>query len=88
MRLLQGPPISAPRQLLTSCVCVVSCLAVGTANAHPGHGTSNPESIWHYVSAPVHLVLPALVVAAALLATRVFLYRRRRTRYEFARVRK
>jgi hypothetical protein len=43
------------------------------ANAHPGHGHTDPRSAAHYVVEPVH-VMPVVVIAGALVLAALTLY--------------
>lgn len=47
------------------------------AQAHPGHGSTPPDSVAHYAFEPVH-VLPAVMLLAAVAVTAFIVYRRTR----------
>jgi hypothetical protein len=48
--------------LLASLVVSAPALAL----AHPGHGTTNPDSWRHYLTEPVHVVTAIAGIAAAI----------------------
>lgn len=50
---------------ITRLMAGVVAAAPATLLAHPGHGTTPPETVQHYAFEPVH-ALPVLVVAAAI----------------------
>jgi hypothetical protein len=57
--------------------CLLASLSIAIANAafgHPGHGSSESvgsQSLWHFVSEPVHLLPLVTVVASTLLAVKL-----------------
>jgi len=54
----------------TIATLIVPLLTSAAALAHPGHGTTDPEGLVHYVTEPVHalaLAAAACVAAAAAL---------------------
>ncbi len=55
-------------------VLLSSMMGALPAAAHPGHGTTSPFTVMHYVVEPVHgavlVVLVALMVAAAVVRRR------------------
>ena len=40
------------------------CCCPATLLAHPGHGTTEPETISHYALEPIHLLPVAVLIAA------------------------
>jgi hypothetical protein len=54
-------PTLSVNALLAAC----TVLAPGLAIAHPGHGTTAPESVQHYVLEPVHAV-PVVILLVAI----------------------
>lgn len=55
------------RILLLLLATALSPLGGSVVSAHPGHGTTPPESVRHYVLEPVH-GLPLLVLVGAVVA--------------------
>jgi hypothetical protein len=57
----------------TTMAAVLLCAAApaATAAAHPGHGQSEPTSVWHYLTEPLHVAVALAAVAAALLLARL-----------------
>jgi hydrogenase/urease accessory protein HupE len=60
------------------CIAVLVALsAAATAHAHPGHGTTNPDSAAHLLE-PVHFVTLMAVVSFAGLLAAFLIHKRRR----------
>jgi hydrogenase/urease accessory protein HupE len=60
------------------CIAVLATLsAAATAQAHPGHGTTNPDSASHLLE-PVHFVTLLAVVSFAGLLGGFLLHKRRK----------
>jgi hypothetical protein len=55
------------------------CAADAVARAHPGHGTTDPSSVTHYVLEPVHAT-PLVVIVLAVVAISLMSAQRRRSR--------
>ncbi len=49
-----------------------STFATGSALAHPGHGTTDPGSLLHYLTEPVHVLPVALVVGIGICAGQIW----------------
>lgn len=65
-----------PRLFCLHLMLVLSGM-VGTATAHPGHGTTDPHSVTHYVAEPVHAAPLLALFAAAAVAISLLAARRR-----------
>jgi hypothetical protein len=57
-------------------VMVVLPSLAATALAHPGHGTTDPHTVSHYIAEPLH-VAPLLVFVAAAVGLSLLAARRR-----------
>jgi hypothetical protein len=65
-----------PKLRITGLAGLFLCLLAPLAAAHPGHGTTEPWSLLHYLSEPVH-VLFAFVLLAVVVSIAVFFKGRR-----------
>ncbi|MBX3437017.1 MAG: hypothetical protein KF861_05975 [Planctomycetaceae bacterium] len=63
-----------------SWVTIILGLA-GTSQAHPGHGTTDPQTVAHYLTEPVHLAPLMAVVAVSAAAISLLAARNRQTRH-------
>ena len=68
--------ITRARTLLAA-VCT---LVPATAFAHPGHGHTDPDSLAHYLTEPVHAIPLALAAAFVIIAVAGWRIRARRMR--------
>ncbi len=68
---------AAVRKTLALPAAVLTALALpAAAFAHPGHGTTPPDSVSHYVFEPIH-ALPIVVLVTAIVV--VYFLRRRKS---------
>lgn len=73
------PPLKTRKTLLA-----LVALSPAVAFAHPGHGTTDPGSLRHYLVEPVHVVTLAAIAVAIELAWFVFRRMTRRSSSERA----
>ena len=69
--------VSIPKSFTRSISTLALALAPATALAHPGHGTTDPGSVAHYLLDPVHAMIFGVATCMAVF-TAVGWRRRRR----------
>ena len=69
--------MTARIRALLAAVCT---FVPATAFAHPGHGHTDPDSLAHYVTEPVHAIPLALATAFVIIAVAGWRIRARRMR--------
>lgn len=58
------------RTRIFTLITFLSIFVPSMVMAHPGHGTYDGISIWHYLTSPVHLISAVAIVAVNILAIR------------------
>ncbi|MCA9074324.1 MAG: hypothetical protein R3B91_14635 [Planctomycetaceae bacterium] len=64
-------------RIRTTLALITSTLVTTPLLAHPGHGTTDPQSVTHYVGEPVH-ALPLVLIVVAVAALSLLSFRQRK----------
>jgi hypothetical protein len=56
---------------------VLATLSPFVVFGHPGHGTFEGHTFWHYLTSPLHLVSAIVVIGVAVIGVRYLIKKRR-----------